>query len=97
MCLRTHNRESTGPQAAILSPQSESSEDMPILGPEESKQCYKDIVRKKCSNMNKITEVNNNELHRLHEKKAFGPQMAATLFQPESIDGTGSTVVKESR
>jgi hypothetical protein len=70
---------------------------MPLLGPEESKRCYKDIICEKRSNMNKITEVNIDELRHLHEKKAFRPQMAATVFQPESIDGTGSTVVKELR
>jgi hypothetical protein len=97
MHLRTCNRESTSPQMAISSPQSESPEDMPLLGPEESKRHYKDIVHEKHSNMNEITEVNNNELHCLHEKKAFGPHMAAMVFQPELIDGTGSTVVEELR
>jgi hypothetical protein len=70
---------------------------MSFLGPEESKRRYKDVVCEKRSNMNEITEVNDDELRRLHEKKAFGPQMAATLVQPESIDGTGSTVVEELR
>jgi hypothetical protein len=78
--LRTHNRESTGPQTAVLSLQSESSKDMPFLGPEESKQCYNDVVCKKCLNMNEITEVNDDELCCLHKEKAFSPQMAATLF-----------------
>jgi hypothetical protein len=70
---------------------------MPFLGPEESKRRYKDVIREKRSNMNKITEVNNNKLCRLHEKKAFGPQTAATLSQPESSDSTPFLVPEESK
>jgi hypothetical protein len=80
-----------------LSPQSESSEDMPILGPEESKQCYKDIVRKKCSNMNKITAVNDNKLRRLQEEKNPGPQTAAMLSQSELSKSTPFLVPEESK
>jgi hypothetical protein len=37
MHLKMHNRESSGPQAAVSSPQSESSNNMTFLGPEESR------------------------------------------------------------
>jgi hypothetical protein len=86
--LRTRNGESNGPQMAISSPQPESSEDMPFLGPEESKRCYKDVVREKRSNGNEITEVNDDEFRHLHEEKNPGPQTAATLSQSESANST---------
>jgi hypothetical protein len=97
MHLRTHNRESPSPQMAVLSPQSESSNDMPFWGLEESRRCYKDVVCKKCSNGNKITEVNNNKLRHLHEEKTSSPQMAAMLSQSESSNSTPFLVPEESK
>jgi hypothetical protein len=82
---------------AVSSPQPESSEDMPFLGPEESKQRYKDVIHEKRSNGNEITEVNDDELRRLQEEGWCGIQKATTSSQSEPVNGRRVLVTKESR
>jgi hypothetical protein len=92
-----HNEILSGIQTTRILSQTVMSNGTPILMPEESKQHNRDIVHERHLYVNVVTEVNNNELHCLHEKESSGIQVVATSSQSDLVDGTGSLVAEEAR